>query len=84
MQRVYRARSYEASAEIFMNRLNIDVWTIESKDNGQEALPHLAKFRESRDKIALGVVSHRDLTADTPLRWPQRSARRWITLPRSS
>jgi 5-methyltetrahydropteroyltriglutamate--homocysteine methyltransferase len=67
MQRVYRARSYEASVEIFMERLNIDVWTIEAKDNGQEALPHLAKYRESgRVKIALGVVSHRDLTADTP------------------
>jgi len=67
MQRVYRARSYEASAEIFMDRLNIDVWTIESKDNGQEALPQLAKYGESsRVKIALGVVSHRDLTADSP------------------
>lgn len=67
MQRVYRARSYEASVEIFMERLNIDVWTIESKDNGQEALPHLAKYRDaSRVKIALGVVSHRDLTADSP------------------
>jgi 5-methyltetrahydropteroyltriglutamate--homocysteine methyltransferase len=67
MQRVYRARSYEASVEIFMERLNVDVWTIESKDNGQEALPHLARYRDSgRVKIALGVVSHRDLTADTP------------------
>ena len=67
MQRVYRARSYAASVEIFMERLHIDVWTIESKDNGQEALPHLARYRDtSRVKIALGVVSHRDLTADTP------------------
>jgi 5-methyltetrahydropteroyltriglutamate--homocysteine methyltransferase len=67
MQRVYRARSYEASVEIFMERLNIDVWTIESKDNGQEALPHLAKYRDSpRVKIALGVVTHRDLAADSP------------------
>jgi 5-methyltetrahydropteroyltriglutamate--homocysteine methyltransferase len=67
MQRVYRARSYEASAEIFMERLNIDVWTVESKDNGQEPLPYLAKYRDSsRVKVAVGVVSHRDLTADTP------------------
>ena len=50
-----------------MERLNIDVWTIESKDNGQEPLPHLAKYRDSsRVKVAVGVVSHRDLTADTP------------------
>ena len=52
MQRVYRARSYEASVEIFMERLNIDVWTIESKDNGQEALPHLAKYRDS-DRVKI-------------------------------
>ncbi len=66
MQRVYGARSYEPSVEIFMDRLNIDVWTIEAKDNGQEALPHLARFRDtSRVKVALGVVSHRDLIADS-------------------
>jgi 5-methyltetrahydropteroyltriglutamate--homocysteine methyltransferase len=65
MQRVYRARSYEPSVEIFMERLNIDVWTIEAKDNGQEALPHLAKYRDTSEvKIALGAVSHRDLIAD--------------------
>ena len=67
MQRVYTARSYGPSVEIFMERLNIDVWTIEAKDNGQEALPHLAKYRDSpKVKVALGVVSHRDLIADTP------------------
>jgi 5-methyltetrahydropteroyltriglutamate--homocysteine methyltransferase len=53
--------------EIFMERLNVDVWTIEAKDNGQEALPHLGKYREQGDvKVALGVVSHRDLIADSP------------------
>ena len=67
MQRVYGARSYEASVEIFMERLNIDVWTIEAKDNGQEALPHLASYRGSSNvKVAVGVVTHRDLIADTP------------------
>lgn len=66
MQRVYGARSYEPSVAIFMERLNIDVWTIEAKDNGQEALPHLAPYRDSsKVKVALGVVSHRDLIADT-------------------
>jgi 5-methyltetrahydropteroyltriglutamate--homocysteine methyltransferase len=68
MQRVYAARSYEPCVEIFMEKLNIDVWTIEAKDNGGEALPHLAKYKDSGSdvKIALGVVSHRDLIADTP------------------
>jgi 5-methyltetrahydropteroyltriglutamate--homocysteine methyltransferase len=67
MQRVYGARSYAPSVEIFMERLNIDVWTIEAKDNQQEALPHLAAYRDSANvKIAVGVVSHRDLIADSP------------------
>lgn len=67
MQRVYGARSYAPSVEIFMERLDIDVWTIEAKDNGQEALAGLAPYRDSaKVKIALGVVSHRDLTADLP------------------
>jgi len=68
MQKVYGVRSYEPSVEIFMERLNIDVWTIESKDNGGEALPHLAKYRDTNDrvKVALGVVSHRTLQADSP------------------
>jgi 5-methyltetrahydropteroyltriglutamate--homocysteine methyltransferase len=67
MQKVYTESSYAPSVEIFMERLNIDVWTIESKDNGGEALPHLAKYRDSdRVKIALGAVSHRTLEVDTP------------------
>ncbi|MGI9556943.1 MAG: cobalamin-independent methionine synthase II family protein [Solirubrobacterales bacterium] len=68
MQRVYAARSYEPCVEIFMEKLNIDVWTVEAKDNGGEVLPHLAKYKDggSDVKIALGVVSHRDLIADTP------------------
>ena len=66
MQRVYAARSYAPSVDIFMTKLNIDVWTIEAKDNRQEALPHLAPYRDTSDvKIALGVVSHRDLIADS-------------------
>lgn len=68
MQKVYGVRSYAPSVEIFMERLNIDVWTIESKDNDGEALRHLAKYRDDNDrvKIALGVVSHRTLQADSP------------------
>jgi len=67
MQRVYGARTYEPCVELFLERLNIDVWTVEAKDNGQEVLPFLKPHRDTmKVKIALGVVSHRDLIADTP------------------
>jgi 5-methyltetrahydropteroyltriglutamate--homocysteine methyltransferase len=67
MQRVYGARTYAPSVEIFMERLKADVWTIEAKDNGQEVLPYLKPYRDkSKMKIALGAVSHRDLIADSP------------------
>jgi 5-methyltetrahydropteroyltriglutamate--homocysteine methyltransferase len=67
MQKVYTHSSSEASVEIFMERLNIDVWTVESKDNDMEVLPHLARYRDSdRVKIALGAVSHRTLAVETP------------------
>jgi 5-methyltetrahydropteroyltriglutamate--homocysteine methyltransferase len=81
MQRVYGARSYAPSVEIFMERLNIDVWTIEAKDNGGEALPHLAPYRDSaKVKVAVGVVTHRDLIADTPEEVAQeiRNALRYV------
>jgi 5-methyltetrahydropteroyltriglutamate--homocysteine methyltransferase len=65
MQRVYGARAYAPSVEIFLERLNVDVWTVEAKDNGQEVVPFLKPYRDSmKVKIALGVVSHRDLIAD--------------------
>lgn len=67
MQKVYTHTSYAASVEIFMERLNIDVWTVESKENAGEVLPHLAKYRDSdRVKVALGAVSHRTLQVESP------------------
>jgi 5-methyltetrahydropteroyltriglutamate--homocysteine methyltransferase len=67
MQKVYTHSTYAASVEIFMERLNVDVWTVESKDNRGEVLPHLAKYRDTgRVKIALGAVSHRTLAVETP------------------
>ena len=32
--------TYEASLEIYLERINADVWTIESKHNGHQLLPH--------------------------------------------
>ena len=67
MQKVYSHSTYAASVKIFMERLNIDVWTVETKDNGGEVLPHLAPYRDSsRVKVALGAVSHRTLAVETP------------------
>jgi 5-methyltetrahydropteroyltriglutamate--homocysteine methyltransferase len=66
MQRVLDDTSYENSVEIYMERLHIDVWTVEAKDNPRPLLALLAPYRGNfRPKIALGVVSHRSLQADT-------------------
>lgn len=67
MQKVYDYTSYEKSAEIFLTRLNIDVWTVEAKSDDMAALPIIGQFRESmRPKVALGVISHRTLQVESP------------------
>ncbi len=45
MQRVLEDTSYENSVEIYMERLNIDVWTIEAKDNTRPPLALFAPYR---------------------------------------
>lgn len=66
MQRVLEDTSYENSVEIYMERLNIDVWTIEAKDNTRPPLTLFEPYRGNfAVKVALGVVSHRSLQADT-------------------
>jgi 5-methyltetrahydropteroyltriglutamate--homocysteine methyltransferase len=66
MQRVLDDTSYENSVEIYMERLNIDVWTVEAKDNQRPPLALFAPYKGSpRPKVAIGVVSHRSLQADT-------------------
>jgi 5-methyltetrahydropteroyltriglutamate--homocysteine methyltransferase len=66
MQRVLDETSYENSLQIYMERLKIDVWTIEAKDNPRPLLPLFAPYAGNfGPKIALGVVSHRSLQADT-------------------
>jgi 5-methyltetrahydropteroyltriglutamate--homocysteine methyltransferase len=57
--------SYEEAVELYLERLDGDVWAIEAKDNGQESLPFLAPYRgRMRKKVAIGAVSHRNLQAD--------------------
>jgi 5-methyltetrahydropteroyltriglutamate--homocysteine methyltransferase len=59
--------SYEPSLEIYMERIKCDVWTIESKNNNHQLLPALAPYKGKSDKkIAVGMLSHRQLQVETP------------------
>ena len=67
MQRVFEDNSLKNAIELYLERCKGDVWTIESKDNGQQDLPHFEPFKgDLKKKIALGAVSHRSLQADRP------------------
>lgn len=67
MQRVYGATSYEQSADIFLTRLNIDAWTVETKSAGHDLLPVLGQYRTgSQPKVVFGVSSHRTLQVESP------------------
>jgi 5-methyltetrahydropteroyltriglutamate--homocysteine methyltransferase len=58
--------SYEPSIDIYLNRVNADVWTIESKDSGHKLLPSFAPYRSTLNKkIAVGFISHRTLQVET-------------------
>jgi 5-methyltetrahydropteroyltriglutamate--homocysteine methyltransferase len=53
--------------EIYLDRVNCDVWTLEMHDRNQAELELLGAWRgKTRKKIAIGVVSHRTLHAETP------------------
>jgi len=67
MQRAAEKPSYANSVEIYLERLNADVWTIELKDGDQGELELFAPYRDRlRKKVAIGVVSHRTLQVETP------------------
>jgi 5-methyltetrahydropteroyltriglutamate--homocysteine methyltransferase len=67
MQRAAENPSYAASVEIYLERLNADVWTIEMKDGDQRELELFAPYKDGlRKKIAVGVASHRTLQVETP------------------
>jgi 5-methyltetrahydropteroyltriglutamate--homocysteine methyltransferase len=67
MQKVFSDESYANSVEIYLERLKGDVWTIEAKENGGRELHLFDSYKDSlKKKIAVGVVSHRTLQADTP------------------
>ena len=67
MQRVFDRTSYANALEIYLDRVNCDVLTLEMKDRGMAELELLGNWKgKTKKKFALGVVSHRTLNADTP------------------
>ncbi len=67
MQRGADNTSYANAVEIYLERMNADVWTVEAKSDGGEILEFLKPYRETmKKKIALGVVSHRTLQVESP------------------
>ena len=66
MQRAVENVSYANSVEVYMERLNADVWTIEATEHPEE-LKLLEPYKgTSKKKIAIGAVSHRMLQVETP------------------
>jgi 5-methyltetrahydropteroyltriglutamate--homocysteine methyltransferase len=67
MQRAVASPSYAESIEIYLERLNVDVWTIELADSDSSALRLFEPYRDRmRKKVAIGVVSHRSLQVERP------------------
>jgi 5-methyltetrahydropteroyltriglutamate--homocysteine methyltransferase len=66
MQRVREDTSYAASIELYMNEAKGDVWTVEMKDRNFKDIELFARYKDSKKKIAVGCVSHRNLQADRP------------------
>ncbi len=59
--------SYENSIDIYLNRLNADVWTIESKDAGHKPLELFEPYKgQLAKKVAVGFISHRTLSIESP------------------
>jgi 5-methyltetrahydropteroyltriglutamate--homocysteine methyltransferase len=57
--------SYENSIDIYLNRLNADVWTIESKDADHRPLALFEPYKgKLTKKVAVGFISHRTLQVE--------------------
>ena len=67
MQRVFDKTSYRDAVELYLDRVNCDVWTVEMKDRANEDLELFGNWRETLStKIAIGPVSHRQLQVERP------------------
>jgi 5-methyltetrahydropteroyltriglutamate--homocysteine methyltransferase len=66
MQKGAGVVSYANSMEIYLDRLNADIWTVEMKDAGGAELKLFQPYKNRMSKkIAVGVVSHRTLQVET-------------------
>lgn len=67
MQRSHEITDYGPSLELFMERANVDVWTIESKDSGHSPLPLFGRYKAGfpAKKVAVGMVSHRSVQVES-------------------
>ncbi len=67
MQRVFEKTSYRDAVELYLDRVNCDVWTVEMKDRAGADLELFGNWRETlTTKIAIGAVSHRQLQVERP------------------
>ena len=67
MQRALDEVSYANSIEIYLDRLNADVWTVEMKDAGGVELKLFEPWKDRiKKKVAVGVVNHRTLQVESP------------------
>jgi 5-methyltetrahydropteroyltriglutamate--homocysteine methyltransferase len=67
MQRVYDDSSYANAFEIYLDRVNCDVWTVEMHDRHNAEIDLFAPWKgKTNKKIAIGGVSHRSLQAERP------------------
>lgn len=67
MQRVYDDSSYANAFEIYLDRVDCDVWTVEMHDRGNAEIDLFAPWKgKTKKKIAVGAVSHRTLQAERP------------------
>jgi 5-methyltetrahydropteroyltriglutamate--homocysteine methyltransferase len=67
MQKVYSGESYAPSIEIYLERLKGDVWTVEATENDLAEIELFKPYAGSlKKKVAVGMVNHRTLQADTP------------------
>lgn len=67
MQRVLEDTSYAPSFEAYMERLHGDIWTLKMKERNYRDLELFACYKGGRwpKKVALGVISHRNLQVET-------------------
>jgi 5-methyltetrahydropteroyltriglutamate--homocysteine methyltransferase len=67
MQRVYDKTPYREAIELYLDRVNCDVWTVEMKDRDGADLELFGNWRETlTKKVAIGAVSHRQLQVERP------------------